>query len=144
MTTLADFLQISRVYHDALAALSAAPSRDFAQDLRAHFAPVFDADPSVAAIVWGQWAPYFNDGAPCRFSLSHESRLCRTTVESDPDPWSPEGEADEYWDRSHPQDAEAERLLEGLPLVYLEEICPDGVIQVCRDGRLVIRDFDHS
>ena len=141
MTTLPEFVEIARTYREALEGLSVDQA---AHDLRSYFAPVFDADPSVQAIVWGQWAPYFNDGEPCRFGLSHEGRLCRVTVEGCPDPWSPEGEGDDYWDCSHPQDEAAGKLLAALPLDYLARICPDGVLQACRDGRLVIGDYGHN
>lgn len=138
MTTLSEFVEIARAYREALEGLAVDQA---AQDLCAYFAPVFDADPSVQAIVWGQWAPYFNDGEPCIFGLSHDERICRVTVEECPNPWTPDGD---YWACSHPQDEAAGKLLADLPLDYLARICPDGVLQVCRDGRLVIGDYGHS
>lgn len=138
MTTLPEFVEIARTYREALEGLSVDQA---AHDLRSYFAPVFDADPSVQAIVWGQWAPYFNDGDPCRFGLSH-GWLCRVKVEECPNPWGPEEEGDDY--RSHPQDHAAGLLLGAIPLDYLERICPDGVLQVCRDGSLNVSDYGHS
>lgn len=38
-------------------------AESFIRDLDA----VFDADPTVAAINWTQYTPYFNDGDPCEF-----------------------------------------------------------------------------
>lgn len=32
---------------------------------------LFEANPSFTAVGWSQWAPYFNDGEPCEFSV-HE------------------------------------------------------------------------
>ena len=38
--------------------------------LKETFQAAFDANPSLYAIVWYQYTPYFNDGDPCTFSIN--------------------------------------------------------------------------
>ena len=112
--------------------------------LPAYFAPVFDADPRVKAIVWGQWAPYFNDGEPCRFGV-HNEIMVRGLTQDSPDPYQGEEEdpfLSHYSDYREVNKA-AEGLLEAIPLGLLERFCEDGVIQVTRDGAQVF-DYSHD
>jgi len=38
--------------------------------LKAAFSDFFQAFPEVEALSWPQYAPYFNDGSPCEFSVN--------------------------------------------------------------------------
>ena len=127
--------------HAEYARLARSATLDF---LPAYFAPVFDADPRVKAIVWGQWAPYFNDGEPCRFGV-HNEIMVRGLTQDSPDPYQGEEEdpfLSHYSDYREVNKA-AEGLLEAIPLGLLERFCEDGVIQVTRDGAQVF-DYSHD
>lgn len=63
------------------------------------FQEVFERHPEVKAIVWTQYAPYFNDGDPCEFSV-HElnfklteerKRVLGLSTEDEDDDWN-------YWE----------------------------------------------
>ena len=128
--------------HAEYARLARSATLDF---LPAYFAPVFDADPRVKAIVWGQWAPYFNDGEPCRFGV-HNEIMVRGLTRDPPRPYEGEEEDPLVGDSSHYSDywevnKAAAGLLAAIPLGILERFCEDGVIQVTRDG---VQVFDYS
>lgn len=46
---------------------------------------VFESFPNIAAIVWTQYAPYFNDGEPCEFSV-HDVNIVEKSPHFDFDP----------------------------------------------------------
>lgn len=110
--------------------------------LPAYFAPVFDADPRVKAIVWGQWAPYFNDGEPCRFDV-HNGIMVRGLTQDSPNPYQGEEEDPflSHYSNYREVNNAAAGLLAAIPLGILERFCEDGVIQVTRDG---VQVFDYS
>lgn len=110
--------------------------------LPAYFAPVFDADPRVKAIVWGQWAPYFNDGEPCRFDV-HNEIMVRGLTQDSPNPYQGEEEDPflSHYSNYREVNKAAAGLLAAIPLGILERFCEDGVIQVTRDG---VQVFDCS
>jgi hypothetical protein len=68
-----EIIQAQKILSDAIARATA----EIVPILRAHFAPVFDGYPEVDSLIWGQWAPYFNDGEPCVFQIHYEE-ICRT------------------------------------------------------------------
>ncbi len=41
-----------------------------AEALKETFKEFFDTHPDCAALRWSQYAPYFNDGEPCQFSVN--------------------------------------------------------------------------
>ena len=45
--------------------------------------PIFDFDPSIIAVKWNQFTPYFNDGDPCVFSVNWEGSLKIEGVDED-------------------------------------------------------------
>lgn len=40
------------------------------EEIKKLFQKFWDMNPGVNAVVWTQYAPYFNDGEPCEFSVS--------------------------------------------------------------------------
>lgn len=76
-----------REYDEALAALG----KDLGNEVASHLAPLI---PLGYALGWTQYAPYFNDGDACVFSV-HEPFLKRDDRESDEDDGEDEDGAEE-------------------------------------------------
>lgn len=64
--------------------------------LREYYAKFFEDNPTIEAVRWVQYTPYFNDGDPCTFSLS--SPEIRFNDGQKKDGWG-DDEEDEYGDR---------------------------------------------
>jgi hypothetical protein len=43
--------------------------KDAQEKLKEYFAEFWEKNPAIKAIHWSQYAPYFNDGDPCTFSV---------------------------------------------------------------------------
>lgn len=55
-----------------------------AQDMiKQLFAEFFAAAPDVKCVAWTQYAPYFNDGEPCTFSVHEPNFFTRTPAEAE-------------------------------------------------------------
>lgn len=52
--------------------------REGEEVMKESFAAFFAAYPNVKAVAWTQYAPYFNDGEPCTFSVNDPSLIMRT------------------------------------------------------------------
>lgn len=133
---------------DAHEALKAAIIQASSEHLPDYFSEVFDADPRIHAVVWGQWAPYFNDGSPCVFGLNYEVPIRAKGFTDSPygDPtWGSCGFTSDELDAEPLLGAhqKAIDLLEALPLDFLKSISADGVIVVTRDS-VSISDCDHD
>lgn len=73
------------------------------ETLKSSFKEVFEENPNLYMICWTQYAPYFNDGEPCVFSV-HDMYAVHKDIlqnedydeESLPNPWGFEDEFSEY------------------------------------------------
>lgn len=43
--------------------------KDAQEKLKEYFAEFWEKNPAIKAVKWTQYAPYFNDGEPCEFSV---------------------------------------------------------------------------
>lgn len=62
MSKLAEILEMKRKYQEMM-------QKEGQKALKAEFAEFFEKNPSVKAVKWQQYTPYFNDGEPCEFSV---------------------------------------------------------------------------
>lgn len=150
MSKLADIIATHERLQEQIRATSS-------EALIEYFAPIFDADPRVKAIVWDQYAPYFNDGEPCEFEIHGEHHLRGEVLDS------PNGYLDTYGDDcadpyyapvqkesrfgGHytvcaPLDTalsdKAAEMINSLPLDFLKGVSEDGTIQVTRDAVTIV------
>ena len=144
-----------------------------AELIKADFAEFFAANPKVTAIAWTQYAPYFNDGDACTFSV-HEFQYT-TAPESEVDnvfdelDWGEPGDSSgafvsgpayESYDYEtktfvYRTDVDPEEVAVGKNLAQLErDIVEDDLfetifgsdcsVMVRRDGSVKIGEFSHD
>lgn len=136
-----------------------------AEALIEYFSPIFEADDRIKAIVWGQWAPYFN---PCEFGVYGEDPVRGSVAETpacDLDTWNEQDPGDplyepvkKSYDRRDGTRVDyivyrpvavadlakrASAMLHALPRSFLLKVSEDGVIQVTREG-VTIHEADHD
>lgn len=107
----------------------------------------FDANPEVRAIGWTQYAPYFNDGEPCEFSV-HD--IYATTLDPSDDDFSAydlvRGEYS-YGDEHEAKGAQVDEFLRLLSKVpddlYRSLFGDDAMIVMTRTG-IDIDEYDHD
>ncbi len=153
---------------DAEEALQAQIDAVAAETLVDYFAPIFEADARIEAIVWGQWAPYFNDGNPCEFGVYGEDPVRGSVAETpacDLDTWNEQDPGDplyepveKSYDRRDGTRVDyivyrpvavadlakrAGEMLHALPRSFLFKVSEDGVIQVTRE-KVTIHEADHD
>ncbi len=129
--------------------------------------PLWDAEPTLLAVSWTQYTPYFNDGEPGVFSVRE---ICRSSREQrpgysglfegdDPDAededgqlwyeqenlwWSPNySEPNERLERLYPALQYANKALQENKKV-LETLFGDHTRVVAhRDGKVIANEYDH-
>lgn len=86
-----------------------------------------EENPAVSAVRWDQYAPYFNDGEPCVFSV-YEPRYR----------FSPETEADDDDDKFfYPWAKEIAREIQGRKEFYQAlSLLEDVLMLICEDGEI--------
>lgn len=57
--------ELKKIVEDAKAKMR----KDGRELLKEEFDKLFEANPRLTAVAWTQYAPYFNDGDPCTFSV---------------------------------------------------------------------------
>lgn len=100
--------------------------------------PWFEANPTIEAISWTQYTPYFNDGDTCEFS-AHIDYPDYRLVDSDPD-----DEMDDF-----PYDDKNKKSLVKIlssinEEIYLEAFGDHKRIVVNRDGTVEIEEYEHD
>jgi hypothetical protein len=85
------FIEIARQAEEEL-------QRSCKNTLKTVFQKFWERNPEVNSIIWFQYAPYFNDGDPCEFSV-HDPLFSNASEEEDIDEirWDYEGENEEIW-----------------------------------------------
>lgn len=134
MATLSDIIKTSTLLNEQIRSVSGDALLDY-------FVPIFDADKRIHAIVWEQYAPYFNDGSPCVFGVCVECALRAKGHEGNT-----------YADRSAETglpadldkvDRQAVSMIHALPLDFLKRITEDGAIIVTRSA-VEIEEVEHD
>jgi hypothetical protein len=85
------FIEIARKAEEEL-------QRKCESTLKTVFQKFWERNPEVNSVVWHQYAPYFNDGEPCEFSV-HDPLFSNASKEEDIDDirWDYEGKNEEIW-----------------------------------------------
>jgi hypothetical protein len=142
-TSLQKILELKKTYCDEIAK---AGKELFAEELKSFFA----AHPNVKALRWTQYTPSFNDGDPCRFSLSDvqvqldDPPKRDDDEERDPEDWENSFEA---WDLpdSHAELQAAMRSLSQL-LHDAKDACElvfgDGSEIIATREKIEVNEFD--
>jgi hypothetical protein len=93
---------------------------------------IIKADPGIQAISWKQYAPYFNDGDPCTFSV-RDYTLELSLV--DGRTWGPDGDHDGEFTKE--EEAYYDMLTESISgsLCSLDE---DLLESLCSDGKVIV------
>lgn len=119
--------------------------------LQSAFKQFFEENPEVTAVGWLQYAPYFNDGEPCEFSV-HD--IYATTIPLDHEDYSSSelahgeyeyGDSDCDWSPNNKKVDEFLRLLSRVPDDLFEHLFgSDSIVTVTRDG-IDVEDYsDHN
>jgi hypothetical protein len=118
------------------------------------FAKFFEAVPEVYAVRWTQYAPYFNDGAPCIFSVYEpEIALAKPGSEIDPDDGSEVDVFESVYyhspksEHSEQLRASFKELKDSFPLlsdVFEMTFGSDQQVTIFRDGTIKNEEYDHD
>lgn len=108
--------------------------------LKEGFREFFAANPEVTAFAWTQYAPYFNDGEPCEFSVND---IFSTTMSLDDEEFdASELATGGYYGEETPAAIEFARNLHRIPEDLFRDIFgDDALVLVTRDG---IKTEDHA
>ena len=126
-------------YEQTMAALRAQAS----DLLRPIFKDFFEKYPEIKRISWVQYAPYFNDGEACEFSVHNIE--CFGTESADPE----DDDGDDYGDDnlspySHAGAKELDDLLQSIPESVMESLYgSDSKVVVTAEG-IDVDDYDHE
>ena len=122
------------------------------------FKQIFEDFNEVQAVVWVQYAPYFNDGEPCIFSvneLNFKLTKDNTEAEVDEDEDADEYEDDDYSDYAWESDVkdskspvgQAEKMLndfaQSLENIFEEAFGSDSLVICTREG-FEVREYEHD
>jgi len=95
--------------------------------------PIFDKYPQIETIGWNQWAPYFNDGEACVFSVYTDTIYLNNE------------DADYIEDNIETADIhDFGSMLENIPTNIMETITEDGRVSIHRDGKITIEYVSHD
>jgi hypothetical protein len=100
---------------------------------------IFEADANVTAVHWTQYAPYFNDGDPCTFSVNYPE----LTIED-------EGDRQDHYSIKDEKLKSAldafQGLIEDSDLSdIMETAFGDSVeVTITRDGEVSVEEYDHD
>ncbi len=111
---------------------------------------IFAAYPGVKSFCWTQYAPYFNDGDPCVFSIHSEGFVNgwdrygdSDDIEDDTDD---KVDPDEEWDAKYNAvNAGLYRFIESIDDDVLIDMFGDDVkVKIFSDGRKVVEEYRHN
>lgn len=106
-------------------------------------AELFVAEPLLQSFSWTQYAPYFNDGDPCTFSVHGVNKI------NGYDRWADEEEETEV---EHLEDCDhkrleqkAEEIVNALPDDIMQNIFgSDAQVTVFKNGKIEIDEYSHD
>lgn len=135
-------------YKQMVAAFRAKISKDGQPLVQGLFDEIFANNPTLVAVRWAQYTPYFNDGDACHFTLHQVYLKFSSDVEPNQEDGDIEDEDDgfvAYW--SGPRSnltLQIDNILYGVKEA-LEIILGDHVeVTVARDGLVEVEEFDHD
>lgn len=125
-------------YIDIEETLQEARKKFTKKDFIEHFKPVWEQYPNLKAFRFNMYAPYFNDGAACIYSVNHDSYAIELRFESE---WY---NPDEQPDGVTEEGEFISKLAQKIPDDLYESVIGDGVEATFYPNKIEINEFEHD
>jgi len=112
--------------------------------IKAEAKEFFDKNPEIKAIVWTQYAPYFNDGEACEFGVNE---MYVTTTDPDSEDFCTRDVAwgdDDGIVWEHDAANEFTSTLAAIPEDVMRSIFGDDALVMITPDGIVVEEYDHD